>query len=173
LLAGDISIRLIRDSDLDAYKALRLEALREHPEAFGTDYDEDLGQPESVWIDRLTNSIDNPGGCIALADAGGELAAMAGVFRRDSVKVRHVATIWGVYVRPKYRGQQLVDRMIAELLNWCRANQVGIVHLTVVTSNGPAIRCYLRCGFSVYGISPEEIRIGDKYYDELLMWRRI
>jgi ribosomal protein S18 acetylase RimI-like enzyme len=151
---------------------LRLEALREHPEAFGTDHGEDLQHPESVWVDRVKNAIDSPKDCIVLAESGGELAGMAGVHRENGVKCRHAALIWGVYVRPKYRGQKLVDRMIAELLNWCRSNQVRTVRLSA-TCTGPAMRCYLRCGFSVYGISPEEIRIGDRFLDEMLMWRRV
>ncbi len=108
-----------------------------------------------------------------LAESGDELAGMAGTFRDNRAKVRHSAVIWGVYVRPKYRGKKVSERMIVELLNWCRSNDVRIVRLTTVTCNGPAIRCYLGCGFSVYGISPEEIRIGDKFYDEMLMWRRV
>ena len=63
--------------------------------------------------------------------------------------------------------------MIVELLNWCRSNEVRIARLTVAATNAPAIRCYFRCGFSIYGISPEEIRIGDKFHDEMLMWRRV
>ena len=164
---------MIRESDLAAFKAPRLEALREHPEAYGTDFGEDLRQPESVWIDRVKNAINSPEGCIVLADAGEELAGMAGVYRHNRVKIRHEATIWGVYVRPKYRGKKLTERMIAETLNWCRSNEVRIARLTVVTCNGPAIRCYLRCGFSICGVSPEEIRVGDRYYDEMLMWRRV
>lgn len=118
-MPSDISIRLIRESDLAAYKALRLEALREHPAAFGTDYEEDLAQPESYWIDRVNNAIDKPEGCIAVAEAGGELAGIAGIYRHNRVKVLHSATIWGVYVRPKYRGLKVADRMIDELLIWC------------------------------------------------------
>lgn len=172
-MANDISIRFIRESDLAAFKALRLEALRMHPEAYGSDYEENLREPESTWIDRVKSAIDNPGGCIVLAEANGELAGMAGVFRGGGVKGRHIATIWGVYVRPGHRGQQLSEKMIAEAIGWCRMNEVRIARLTVVTCNGSAIRRYLRCGFAIYGVSPEEIRIGDVYYDELLMWRRV
>jgi len=164
---------VIRETDLAAFRELRLEALREHPEAFGTDYAEELRQPESVWIDRIKNGIDNPQGCTVLAESGGELAGMAGTFRDNRAKVRHSAVIWGVYVRPKHRGKKVSERMIAELLNWCRSNDLRIVRLTAVTCNGAAIRCYLRCGFVICGISPEEIRIGDKFYDEMLMWRRV
>jgi ribosomal protein S18 acetylase RimI-like enzyme len=169
----NISIRFIRESDLAAFKALRLEALREHPEAFGTDYEEDAGQSESVWKDRVGKAAGDPSGSIVLADAGNELAGMVGVWRGTGVKTRHEANIWGVYVRPKYRGLKLTDGMIGEALGWCRGGDVRIVRLGVGTYNTAAIRCYQRCGFQVCGISPEKIRVGDIYYDELLMWRRV
>src|SRR5262245_42902414 len=38
-------IRSIAMSDLGAFKALRLEALRNHPEAFGSDHDESAAEP--------------------------------------------------------------------------------------------------------------------------------
>ncbi len=170
--SNDISVRGIRESDLAAYKALRLEALRDHPESFGTDYEEDLAQPQAVWVERVRKAVEDPDSRIVVADADGELAGMTGVFRSHGVKNRHAAHIWGVYVQPKYRGRRLVDQMIEEVLNWCRSREVRIVRLSA-TCVSPAARCYQRCGFQVYGVSPEEIRIGERYYDELLMWRRV
>jgi RimJ/RimL family protein N-acetyltransferase len=171
--SDQIRIRFLLKTDLEAFKSLRLEALREHPEAFGSDYEEDSRQPESFWIDRVEKSVDNPYGCAIIAESGTELAGMVGVWRQERVKRRHCAGIWGVYVRPAYRGQRLMDRMIGQAIDWCRGNQVRIVSLTVGTHNGPAIRCYLRCGFTVYGVSPEEIHVGGRFIEELLMARKI
>ena len=172
-MADTISIRFIRDSEVEAFKSLRLEALREHPESFGTDYEEDAAQPESVWKERVGKAAGDPSGSIVLADAGNELAGMVGVWRGSGIKTRHEANIWGVYVRPKYRGHKLTEQMINEALGWCRGGNVRIVRLTVVTCNTAAIHAYQKCGFLVCGVSPEEIKVGDVYYDELLMWRRV
>jgi ribosomal protein S18 acetylase RimI-like enzyme len=172
-LADNISIRFIRENDVAAFKALRLEALRAHPEAYVTDYEEDAAQPDSVWRDRVGKAAGDPSGSIVLAEAGDELAGMVGVWRANGIKARHEANIWGVYVRPKYRGNKLTDKMITEALGWCRGGNVRIVRLTVVTCNTAAICSYQRCGFLVCGISPERIKIGDVYHDELLMWRRV
>jgi RimJ/RimL family protein N-acetyltransferase len=35
-----------------------------------------------------------------------------------------------------------------------------------------AIRCYNRCGFTVYGVEPQAIRHDGVMYDELLMARQ-
>jgi RimJ/RimL family protein N-acetyltransferase len=168
------TIRFIRLSDLPEYKSLRPEALRAHPEAFGTDYEEDARQPESIWTERIRNAIDGQEGCIVVAeDEHGALVGMAGVYRQNRVKVRHSGVVWGVYVRREFRGQCVAGHMIERGLEWCKASEIRIARLTVVTVNSAAIRCYLRCGFKLYGISPEEIRIGESYYDEMLMYRRV
>jgi RimJ/RimL family protein N-acetyltransferase len=39
----------------------------------------------------------------------------------------------------------------------------------VITPNTPAIRCYARCGFEVYGVEPQAIFYDNVFYDELLM----
>jgi ribosomal protein S18 acetylase RimI-like enzyme len=167
-----IPIRPIRGNDVEAFKALRLEALKSHPEAFGADYHESLAAPESMWRERIQPSFDNTGR-IFLADAGGQLAAMTGVLREKGTKVDHSAFIWGVYVRPAFRGQGLGERMIRSAIGWCEETKLRFVRLTVVTSNHAAIRCYKRCGFEEVGVQPEVIRVGDTYHDELLMVRRI
>jgi ribosomal protein S18 acetylase RimI-like enzyme len=167
-----ITIRPIRSDDVEAFKALRLEALKSHPSAFGSDYHESLCAPESFWRERMQPTFDNTGR-IFLADAGEQLAAMTGVLRDKGAKVDHSAFIWGVYVRPAFRGRGLAERLIRSVIEWCESEKVRIVRLTVVTTNLSAIRCYKRCGFEEVGVQPEVIRVGDTYHDELLMWRRI
>lgn len=166
-------IRPIRESDFAAFKALRLEALREHPDAFASDHDENTRLPDSQWLTRLRQGIDSADACTFVAEADGELAGMTGVHRESGVKVRHSAFIWGVYVRPRWRGAKLADRFIETCVDWCATQDIRIVRLTVSTHNVAAIRSYLRCGFAVSGVLPEAIRLGDKYIDELTMWRRV
>jgi RimJ/RimL family protein N-acetyltransferase len=168
----NIEIRSIRADDAAAFKALRLEALQTHPEAFGSDYHENLSAPESMWRERMQPSFDNTG-MIFLADAGHDLAGMSGVVREKGAKVNHSAFIWGVYVRPTYRGQGVGERLIRAAIKWCAQENLRYARLTVVTTNLSAIRCYKRCGFEEAGVDPEVIRVGQTYHDELHMWRRI
>lgn len=48
-----------------------------------------------------------------------------------------------------------------------------IVKLAIVTTNTPTIRCYVRCGFSVYGIEPRAIYYDGVFYHELLMVKEV
>ena len=169
-----IEIRPVRGADLAAYRALRLEALRSHPEAFGADYAEQANEPDAAWEGRIRSSLDGDASRIVVAaDAAGGLAGMAGAFRDEGAKTRHSATLVGVYVAPRWRGRRLADAMVREIVAWCAASGVRILRLAVATGNVAAVRCYHRCGFHVCGVQPEVIRVGDTYHDELLMWRRV
>jgi RimJ/RimL family protein N-acetyltransferase len=170
---SDPSIRFLRKSDLPAFKALRLEALRGHPDAFGSDFDEESRRPESFWTERLNKLIDSPDGCVIVAEFEEGLVGMVGVRRQEGRKNRHSAFIWGVYIRPAYRGKKLMDRMIDRAIDWCKSGGIQIVRMTVGTHNTYAIRCYLRCGFAVYGVSPAELLVDGRFIDELLLFRRI
>lgn len=168
-----ITIRPVRQTDLKTYRDLRLEALKAHPDAYGSDYTDQANDPDSVWLGRIQASIEGTASRIFLAEDAGQAVGLAAAYREKGAKVRHSAKLVSVYVRPNYRGCGLAERIIREVLAWCGSVGVRILRLTVVTSNTPAIRCYQRCGFSVYGIQPEVIRIGNQYHDELLMWRRV
>lgn len=169
----DVTIRPICESDLHTYRTLRLEALQLHPEAYNSDYADQAADPDSVWLGRIDASIEGKDSRIFLAEDAGQAVGLMAVFRAKGVKVCHSATLVSVYIRPNYRRRGLAGRMIREVLAWCASAGVQILRLAVVTTNVPAIRCYQRCGFAVYGIEPQVVRIGDRYYDELLMWRRV
>jgi RimJ/RimL family protein N-acetyltransferase len=168
-----VTIRPTREEDAAAFRELRLEALRTHPEAFGADYAEALARPIEFWQERVRSGAGGERGITYVAEAGGALVAMTGIFRDEAAKMRHSATIWGVYVAPDWRGLGIADALIQACVGWARELGLRLVKLNVVTANAAAIRCYTRCGFSVYGVEPEVIYCDGIYYDELLMVRRI
>ena len=165
-----ITIRPLDERDAPKFRELRLEALQNHPTACGMDYETTAAQPESFWIERLQPSDDR---ATFVAETGGQFLGMMGIFRERNVKQRHAGYIWGVYVRPAWRGAGVADALIKACIGWAQEHEVRLVRLGVSTANGAAIRCYLRNGFSVYGVEPEVIFWDGVYYDELLMVRRL
>lgn len=165
-----ITIRPLTERDAAEYRELRLEALQNHPTAFGMDYEASAAQPDSHWAERLAPSDDR---ATFVAEAGGQFVGMAGIFRSSNTKERHAGYIWGVYVRPAWRGQRLADMLVGACLAWAQERGLRLVRLSLTVTNASAIRCYLRCGFSVYGVEPEVIHWDGVYYDELLMVRRL
>jgi GNAT superfamily N-acetyltransferase len=159
---------------LAAYRDLRLEALRLHPEAFGADYETCRAWPDSEWEKRVERGAGAASSITFVAEAPDDaLAGMTGVFRGDGSKAQHGGLIWGVYVREAWRGRGVADALLGACLGWAREHGLRWVKLAAVTTNAPAIRLYARHGFSVYGVEPEVIFTGGIYHDELLMVRRL
>jgi len=169
-----IMIRPARLSDVKDFRELRLEALRSHPEAFSADYELNAGRPMSYWEERLSNlESKSETGMIYFAEHEERLIGMCGVHRDESPKTRHTGWIWGVYVADEWRGFRVAERLIEHCAGWAQAHGMTSIKLGVATNNGSAIRCYLRCGFTVYGVEPQAIYVGEKMIDELLMVRII
>jgi len=167
---GPVIIRPGQEADAPAYRELRLEALRLHPEAFDADYDHSAKQAMTFWTDRLRSTGQGSG--IYFTSHEDKLIGMCGIYRGRSAKTRHTAVVWSVYVQTAWRGLKLGDELLANCLTWGREHGVSIVKLVVVTTNVAAIRCYTRCGFTVYGVEPQAVWHDGVMYDELLMARK-
>ena len=175
-------IRPVRATDLDALRELRIEAVRDCPLAFTADLAETRGRPEEWWIDLISRNGGEGASVIMVADAGGaggggggggELAGMTGLFAPTAPKLAHAASIWGVYVRPAYRGRQLGERLVRATIDWARTKPFVTVKLSVVAGNDVARRCYERVGFTTYGVEPLAVQWENSLYDEILMAIRL
>lgn len=167
---GTISIRAALPSDVIQYRELRLGALQNSPTAFSADYQVNLNHPMSFWKGRL--SFDEHG-IIFFATHENNLIGMTGIRRGESPKTKHSAGIWGVYVCPEWRGLHIAEALIETCINWAKPRQVNIVKLGVTTTNILAVRCYQRCGFTVYGNEPRAMLYEGNYYDDYLMSRSL
>lgn len=161
-----VRIARLTPDHVEAVRAIRLEALRNHPENFGTDHDEEAAQPIEWWRTRLAHGT----GFGAWAD--GELAGIVSFGRAREKKHRHQGSIGSFYVRPAHRGRGVADALMTAALAEA-AGQVEHVSLTVTASNETAIRLYRRHGFEVVGRVPASIRVDGVDHDELSMHRRV
>lgn len=169
--SGTVTIRPAHEADAAAFRDLRLEALQNHPEAFGADYTMNLARPLSEWSERLRFQQHDDAEMVYFAARSERLIGMSGITRGTSPKTHHSATLWGVYVRPDWRGFDIAEGLITACVEWARAHGVTVVKLAVVTTNTAAIRCYVRLGFKVYGVEPQALYHQATFYDELLMVR--
>ena len=170
---GVITIRAAVPDDAALLRELRLEALARHPEAFGADYASTAAESVEVWVERITkNALDNQG-VICVAATANQLIGMIGLVCGHWPKTRRSGTIWGVYVKADWRGFHVAEALVKECIAWAQAQGLVMVKLAVVTTNTSAIRCYARCGFTIYGIEPKVIFSNDVFYDELLMAKPI
>ena len=175
-----MTIRPIRPEDAEALRELRLEALHDSPVALTADPAEAEARPPGWWREKAERSGGDGTGIIVLAEtqsagaAGpGPLAGMAGIWASTNPKLAHAGTLWGVYVRPAFRGAGVGGRLVDACVDWARQKALLVVRLGVTVGNDAAIRCYERRGFVPYGVEPLAVRWEGRIHDELLMALRL
>lgn len=157
------SLRRLGAADAASYRELRLDGLRRHPEAFGAAWEDEAGQPLAWFAARLAGNAVF-GGWLH----GDSLAGVAGLMVPPGLKQRHKGILWGMYVRPEARGTGMAPALVQGVLEQA-AGTVEEVRLTVAASNEPAVRLYARFGFRAYGCEPRGLKVGGRYFDEMLM----
>jgi RimJ/RimL family protein N-acetyltransferase len=158
-----LKARRLETDDIESYRELRLEGLKNHPEAFSSSWEYEAGKPVSWWVERLeTNMVF--GGWVARSP----LVGVAGLRVQSAVKLRHKGVLWGMYVRPEARGTGLAAALVERVVEHART-LVEEICLTVVTSNAAACRLYSAAGFKEYGVERRALKVGTEYYDEMLM----
>ena len=171
---GRVTLRTTTAADAAALRDLRLEALRTVAFAFGSSYEGECLFPDEEWTRRAQRG-DGSGSSATFVlvdlDDATRLVGITGISRGTRLKDSHSATIWSVYVQPKFRGLRLSDALIESCVNWATQRDVKIVRLSVTTTNMPARKCYERCGFVVTGTELALIFCDGKYYDEHIMSR--
>jgi RimJ/RimL family protein N-acetyltransferase len=171
---GTVAVRPACEADAERYRALRLQALHDHPQFFGSDYVSSAAHPLEYWQERMRRSAGDEHGITYLAEGDDALVGMTTlVCDADDPKDRHTGLIVGVYVAPAWRGLGIAGTLLEHCIAWAQQLALRQIKLAVTTSNTAAIRCYTRHGFRVYGIDPEAIGHGGRYYDELLMFKRL
>jgi ribosomal protein S18 acetylase RimI-like enzyme len=164
-----IEIRPIRadEADVLAYRDLRLQALRDHPEAFGSAYEENVEQPLAWFRERVHQNTKSPDQLILIAEVLGQFKGMVGLMRQTGRKVRHKAIIWGLYVDPQLRGKKLGrDLMKAAIEHANTLDGLEQIQLNVVTENQQAYQLYTRLRFEPYGLEKQALKVGERYYNE-------
>lgn len=107
-----------------------------------------------------------------VVEVEGKVVGTGTVNRKSpTVESRHVGVI-GVHVLRGWRGKGHGRQLMDELLR-ASSGKFEIVQLTAYASNDLAIRLYQKCGFQEFGRAPRAHKRGDRYIDEVRMWRPV
>ena len=154
-------IRRLGPADVVAYRTLRLEALRSHPEAYSSSFEDEANEPLEFFARRMPNIF----GCFV----GETLAGTASLVVAPGLKLRHKGLVVGVFLDPAHRGRGLARALMEAVIEAARADGLVALRLGVTIGNEPAERLYRALGFRQYGVEVDAIRIDDVEFDEALM----
>jgi RimJ/RimL family protein N-acetyltransferase len=162
----DMEVRRLTPADASAYRALRLRALWEYPQAFTSSHAEDEKLPLAATERRLDSSHRRFWG----AFADGEMVGMVGLDRETRPKNQHKATVVGMYVAHEQMGRGIGRALLEALIKDARAWGLELLVLTVTHAESSARRLYERCGFRSFGIEPRAIKVDGHYYGKNHMY---
>jgi RimJ/RimL family protein N-acetyltransferase len=159
-----MSVRILTSSDAAAFRALRLRALQEHPEAFTSSFDEDARKPLSATEQRLAG---DGGNVFWGAFADGDIRGMIGLTRDPRAKARHKGDIVAMYVAPELGRRGLARALLQAAIDYARG-EAGLEQLvlTVTRTNQAAAKLYKSAGFVTFGLEPRAIKVDGAYFDK-------
>src|SRR5688572_3049248 len=105
-----MEFRRLDKNDVASYFANRLRALQDTPSAFLVTYEEEKANGPS----RFEKTLSHEGNERAIFGAlvNGEVVGTIGIFKEDRPKMRHRATIWGMFVDREHRKKKAGNRLV-------------------------------------------------------------
>jgi|LakMenEpi03Aug12_release.lakeMendotaPanAssembly.Ray.scaffolds.fasta_scaffold301704_2 GNAT superfamily N-acetyltransferase len=157
------TIRTVTPDDAAAYQAVRLRSLQEHPEAFGSAYEDELTRSLSAVAERLQPL---PERFTLGAWRADQLVGIVTFGQAVGRKVCHRGGVGGMYVAHEVHGQGIGRALLAELVERAgRLPALEEITLAVTVGNPTARSIYLAAGFQPSHVEKRYIKVADRYYD--------
>ncbi|MBP3949552.1 GNAT family N-acetyltransferase [Bacillus suaedae] len=152
---------------VEQFRNLRLEGLKETPNAFAASVEEEEQQPLAFFEAKLRKSdfygvLEN-----------NTLLGMISLTRSSMKKMSHKASLGGFYVGRSARGQGIGKQLLIYALEKAREQGIELVHLVVSVKNPKAKKLYQSLGFEVFAYEKKALKIGIDYIDEEYMLKEL
>jgi GNAT superfamily N-acetyltransferase len=140
----EFAVARAAETDWQRLKSVRLAALAESPEAFGSDYATEAEFPDDDWRQWARDWAT----FIALQHQV-PIGMAAGV-PTDDPDERKLIAAW---VHPDHRGHGVAAALVEAVQRWAREEQAVRLSLWVTQTNQPAVQLYRRLGFAPTGFT--------------------
>ncbi|WP_228851753.1 GNAT family N-acetyltransferase [Aegicerativicinus sediminis] len=165
----NIQFRRLLPHESSLYRTIRLECLKQYPENFGSNYQDEIKKKKLFFEDHLEN--ENPDNFVIGGFYNDRLIAISGFNRYDSLKTKHRGRIIQVYVTPEFQGHNigfnLVKATVEEAFN---NEEIEQIEIDVLVNNTKAESIYSKIGFKTYGIQEKYLKIGEMYFNHRMMY---
>lgn len=142
---SDVSyvVRRANQDDWVSLRSIRLEALGDTPDAFGSTYEDSLAFSDDRWRTMTAQW------CYFLSERDGEVMGMISGGLND----QHPGTHWmyGMYVTPSARGSGVAIQLVDAVFEWARSEGATELYLHVTSTISRARAFYEKLGFEFTG----------------------
>ncbi|WP_411122994.1 GNAT family N-acetyltransferase [Streptomyces sp. x-19] len=135
------SVRPLAVEDWALYRTVRLAALADAPEAFGSTWESEQAFTEDRWRERLARRNQ------FVAQDGDRTYGLIGIVPVEAGRAELVS----MWVHPDGRGRGVGDLLVRAALQWAKDHGCPRVELWVAEENDRAERLYARHGFQRTG----------------------
>ena len=154
------TVRAFAEHEWPVYRYLRLAALADSPDAFGSTLAHESQRPDPEWANRLAAGVRSDWDLPVMAEVDGLPVGLA--WGRIEETDRAVAHLYQVWVHPGYRGCGAGQLLLNTIIAWAKDRQAEYLELGVTQGDTPAMRLYVRAGFEPAG-PPEPLRPGSAF----------
>ncbi|WP_344808571.1 GNAT family N-acetyltransferase [Microlunatus ginsengisoli] len=142
-----VAAQRVGPDDWELFRRVRLAALAQAPEAFGSRYEDWVHAGPERWQARLT---DVPLNLVLFLD-GEPIGLVSGTAPRDGAV--ELISLW---VAPEARGLGVAGEAVRRVRAWAGESGARRVELMVKIDNTAARGLYDRLGFAVMGPNPDD-----------------
>ncbi len=167
---SNVQIVRLMPEEWRRYRKIRLESLREEPQAFGSSYADMAEKPDTYWQGRLAEAMQGEKSWLLFAQEGEHLIGMIGAFCNEA---QEVAAIVSVYVSKESRGKGIGNNLMEGILfEIGKKKSIRKAVLGVNQEQRAAVELYRRFGFSVTG-EREEVQGDGKSHRGYMMEKEL
>ncbi|CAM4327088.1 acetyltransferase [Bacillus manliponensis] len=159
-----MEIRVLTKQDAEIYLELRVEGLKQNPEAFSSSYEDIINKEDPIEYKAQILAQDENYTLGAFKD--NQLIGVATLETKPYVKQEHKAKIGSVYVSPKARGLGAGKSLIKACIELAKKLDVEQIMLDVVVGNDGAKKLYESLGFKTFGVQERSLKYNGQYWDE-------
>jgi RimJ/RimL family protein N-acetyltransferase len=135
-----VRIDQLTSADVERSRSIRLRALQDDPDSFGSTFEAEAAFTQEDWRRRLGRSD----AVTFVASEDGDIGTVVGVASPEHPGEAWLVAMW---VAPEARGHRVGEALGQAVLDWARSEGYEAVRLTVADHNASAQRLYERMGF--------------------------
>jgi GNAT superfamily N-acetyltransferase len=139
-----MQVHVAREEDWEAIRDVRLRALLDAPDAFGSTYKAERGKAEPEWRSWVTGWSGAEQLTVLAMEGDAGLGLAVGVRWERGDAVAHLYAMW---VDPSKRRRGIGAALVEEVARWAGRIGATLLELRVTQSNANAVRLYERSGF--------------------------
>jgi GNAT superfamily N-acetyltransferase len=141
-----IEIVPVTMGNIDAFREVRLRALKEDPTAFGSTYAHEAGFSQDEWNARVERWNGNRGIGFLAMRAASTCGLVGALLEEDGL-----AQLVSMWTAPESRRAGIGRMLVEAVIGWAREHGVATLRLMVTSCNPEAEQFYQRLGFERTG----------------------